>query len=116
MHRTDHVLPAPDRSCAPYIRSLPVHAVKIDGRYIRGLDRDPRAQSIVKHLVHLCKELNLITVAEMIEREEELAAVRQAGVQCGQGWLFGKAEPEPCPPRRKPAVRARRMGERESWG
>jgi EAL domain-containing protein (putative c-di-GMP-specific phosphodiesterase class I) len=99
-----------------YVRSLPVHAVKIDGRYIRGLDRDTRAQSIVKHLVQLCNELKLTTVAEMIEREEELVAVRQAGVQCGQGWLFGKAEPEPCPPRRKPVVRARRMGERESWG
>jgi EAL domain-containing protein (putative c-di-GMP-specific phosphodiesterase class I) len=99
-----------------YVRSLPVHAVKIDGRYIRGLDRDTRAQSIVKHLVQLCNELNLTTVAEMIEREEELTAVRLAGVRCGQGWLFGKAEPEPCPPRRKPVLRARRMGERESWG
>lgn len=93
-----------------YVRALPVDAVKIDGRYIRGLDRDPRSRAIVKHLVQLCEELDLNTVAEMIECEEELAAVRAAGVRCGQGYLYGKAESEPCPPRRQSSPRARRMG------
>jgi EAL domain-containing protein (putative c-di-GMP-specific phosphodiesterase class I) len=101
-----------------YIRALPVNAVKIDGRYVRGIDRDPRAQTIVKHLVQLCSELGLTTVAEMIEREEELTHIKGLGIDCGQGWLFGRAEPEPCAPQRLSAVRpaVRRVGEQETWG
>jgi EAL domain-containing protein (putative c-di-GMP-specific phosphodiesterase class I) len=90
--------------------------VKIDGRYVRGIDRDERAQAIVKHLVGLCAELKYTTVAEMVEREEELQVVASLGVACGQGWLFGRPEPEPRPPLRKPVARARRMGERDQWG
>jgi EAL domain-containing protein (putative c-di-GMP-specific phosphodiesterase class I) len=98
-----------------YLRALPVTGVKIDGRYVRGVDRDERAQTIIKHLVGLCGELKYFTVAEMVEREEELAAITALGVDCGQGWIFGRPEPEPCEPVRRPAARARRVGEQEMW-
>jgi EAL domain-containing protein (putative c-di-GMP-specific phosphodiesterase class I) len=98
-----------------YLRALPVSAVKIDGRYVRGVDRDERAQTIIKHLVGLCSELNYVTIAEMVEREEEFATVAALGVDCGQGWLFGRPEPEPREPARRTATRARRVGEREMW-
>jgi len=98
-----------------YLRALPVTSVKIDGRYVRGVDRDERAQTIIKHLVGLCSELEYVTVAEMVEREEELATITALGVDCGQGWAFGRPEPEPCEPARRPAARARRVGEREMW-
>jgi EAL domain-containing protein (putative c-di-GMP-specific phosphodiesterase class I) len=99
-----------------YLRALPVTGVKIDGRYVRGVDRDERAQTIIKHLVSLCSELQYVTVAEMVEREEELATVAALGVDCGQGWAFGRPEPEPCEPARRPTQRARRVGEQETWG
>lgn len=99
-----------------YLRALPVTAVKIDGRYVHGVHRDSRAQSIIKHLVGMCSELDYTTVAEMIECEDELAAVTALGVDCGQGWLFGRPEPEPCAPARRTAPRARRVGEKEFWG
>jgi EAL domain-containing protein (putative c-di-GMP-specific phosphodiesterase class I) len=98
-----------------YLRALPVTGVKIDGRYVRGVDRDERAQTIIKHLVGLCSELGHVTVAEMVEREEEVAMVTSLGVDCGQGWAFGRPEPEPCEPARRKALKARRVGEREMW-
>jgi EAL domain-containing protein (putative c-di-GMP-specific phosphodiesterase class I) len=98
-----------------YLRALPVTSVKIDGRYVRGVDRYERAQTIIKHLVGLCRELNFTTVAEMVEREEEFAAVAALGVKRGQGWFFGRPEPEPYTPQRRPQSRARRVGERGSW-
>lgn len=98
-----------------YLRALPVTGVKIDGRYVRGVDRDERAQTIVKHLVGLCAELEYATVAEMVEREEELATITALGVDCGQGWVFGRPELEPREPARRTATRARRLGEREIW-
>jgi EAL domain-containing protein (putative c-di-GMP-specific phosphodiesterase class I) len=96
-----------------YLRALPVSGVKIDGRYVRGVDRDERAQTIIKHLVGLCSELGHVTVAEMVEREEEAAMVTSLGVDCGQGWAFGRPEPEPREPAR--TLRARQVGEREMW-
>jgi EAL domain-containing protein (putative c-di-GMP-specific phosphodiesterase class I) len=93
-----------------YLRALPVTSVKIDGRYVRGVDRDERAQAIIKHLVGLCGELKFTTVAEMVEREEELATVAALGVNRGQGWLFGRPEPAPCMPQRRAQTRAKRVG------
>lgn len=97
-----------------YLRALPVSSVKIDGRYVRGIDRDPRAQAIVKYLVGLCSELRYTVVAEMIEREPELDTVKTLGVSCGQGWLFGRPASQPLPPvRHAPLHRARRLSEPE---
>jgi EAL domain-containing protein (putative c-di-GMP-specific phosphodiesterase class I) len=43
----------------------------------------------VKHLVGLCGELGIRTLAEMVETEEAETAVKEAGVDMGQGWYYG---------------------------
>ena len=73
-----------------YIRALDVDLVKVDGGYVRNLLADDRDASIVRAMTKLCKSLGVTTVAEMIETEDQAAAVRSMGVDLGQGWLFGK--------------------------
>jgi predicted signal transduction protein with EAL and GGDEF domain len=41
--------------------------VKIDGAYVRELTRSSRDEAMNRHMVNLCRELNLATVAEMVE-------------------------------------------------
>jgi len=53
-------------------------------------------------------------VAERIETEQDAETMRQLGVHCGQGWLFGRPGPLPELPARP--VAARRRGAREQWG
>jgi EAL domain-containing protein (putative c-di-GMP-specific phosphodiesterase class I) len=100
-----------------YLQQLSVDVVKIDGAYVRELTRSGRDDAMIRHLVSLCRELNVATVAEMVETAEVADALRRAGVDYAQGWLFGQPEPEPLglAPRSPPVV-ARRRGAVEQWG
>jgi EAL domain-containing protein (putative c-di-GMP-specific phosphodiesterase class I) len=98
-----------------YLQQLSLDLVKIDGRYIRELQHGGRESTFLKHLVRMCAELKVQTVAEMVETAQVEEAVRRAGVDFGQGWLYGAAAERPSPPLGR-QVAARRMGEKESWG
>jgi EAL domain-containing protein (putative c-di-GMP-specific phosphodiesterase class I) len=108
-----------------YLRALKVDWVKIDGLYIRRVLEDSRDRAMIESLVDLCKKLGVRTVAEQIETADEAAALRQIGVELGQGWLFGKPSNRPIykPPLdlqaeapARPRAHARRGGFRETWG
>jgi len=97
-----------------YLRMLTVDAVKIDGQYIRDLAHSDRDADLVRHLVALCRSLNVKTTAEMVESQETAMRLKQLGVDYGQGWIFGKPEAAPV---KEPArlfdrvlTRARRRG------
>ncbi len=47
---------------------------------------------VAKALVALSKELNSTVIAEGIETEEELHALREIGVKIGQGFLFARPD------------------------
>ena len=78
-----------------YLQQLTLDLVKIDGRYIRDLAHGGREATFVKHLVNMCAELNVRTLAEMVETPAAEDAVRRAGVNYAQGWLYGRAREEP---------------------
>ena len=82
-----------------YLRQVAVDAVKIDGRYIRELTTvGSRNGVLVRHLAGLCRELKITSIAQMVENKETVTALRQVGVECGQGFLFGRPEATPTPP------------------
>lgn len=98
-----------------YLRSLAVDTVKIDGQYVRDIDTAGRADAVVRHLVELCRELEVTTVAEMVETSKAAEILKEIGVDYAQGYYFGKPGPEPY--YAKPAaVASRRAGAVESWG
>jgi len=81
-----------------YLQQLHLDVVKIDGRYIRDLQYGGRDATFVKHLVRMCHELGMKTLAEMVETAAVEAEVRRAGVDFAQGWLYGLATDEPIAP------------------
>lgn len=99
-----------------YLHRLPADTVKIDGRFVREITSDGRARDLVAHLVELCSDLKMSTIAEMIETEEQAAAIRTLGVGYGQGWLFGRPASEPTVAVAAQPVAARRRGAVASWG
>jgi len=106
-----------------YLRALKVDIVKIDGSYVRELAAAGRGDTMIRHLVNLCRELKVETVAEMVETKEVEDILRRAGVDYAQGWLYGVPQSEPSPrlaaaPSPSAAVRAaaRRPGVKERWG
>jgi EAL domain-containing protein (putative c-di-GMP-specific phosphodiesterase class I) len=97
-----------------YLRALSVDAVKIDGRFVQNLDDDPRSQTMIAHLVGMCADLKVETIAEMIETQAVADILLNLGVDHGQGWLFGRAEAEPRTTL-SAAEPARRRGEVVGW-
>lgn len=79
----------------PYLQALDVNFVKIDGAYVKALQSREmeRDRAILRGMVWLCKELKIGTVAEMIETEDQARLLLDFGIDYGQGWLFGRPEP-----------------------
>jgi diguanylate cyclase (GGDEF)-like protein len=76
-----------------YLRQLPVTMLKIDGSFVRDVIRDPRADSMVKVIAQLARTMSLDTVAEYVETEEIRERIALHGVDYGQGYAIGRAEP-----------------------
>lgn len=77
-----------------YIVDLEPEVVKLDRELIANLRLDSRLHRLVRALVELCSQLGARVVAEGIETNEELAAVIDAGVHFGQGYLLQRPNPE----------------------
>ncbi|NBB50916.1 EAL domain-containing protein [Rhizobium sp. CRIBSB] len=99
-----------------YLRGLSVDLVKIDGSFVKDVETNPRSRTLIGHLVDLCGSLNLSTIAEMVETEATSDAMRAMGVTYGQGWLYGRAEPDPILASTPTSTPARRVGVVQGWG
>lgn len=77
-----------------YIVDLEPEVVKLDRELVANLRNESRLHRLVAALVELCTQLDARVVAEGIETEEELAAVIDAGVHFGQGYLLQRPNPE----------------------
>jgi len=78
-----------------HIFALQPDYVKLDIEWVHEIDRDPVRQALVSGLVYFGAETGCELIAEGIETEQELAALRELGIQLGQGYLLGRPEPAP---------------------
>lgn len=98
-----------------YLRKLSVDVLKLDGCFVREIETDNKIRTLATHLLELCRDLKIATVAEMVETEGQAATMKALGVDFGQGWLFGRPTETPVVAAPAP-VSARRRGEMTSWG
>lgn len=73
-----------------YLKNLPVDIVKIDGSFIRDLLEDETDRIFVKSIIDIAHTLNIKAVAEFVENEETLEAVRELGADYFQGFMTGR--------------------------
>jgi diguanylate cyclase (GGDEF)-like protein len=76
-----------------YLKDLPVHELKIDMIFIKGMQSDRRTESIVKALVDVGHQYGLSVVAEGVENAAVAQRLAELGCDEGQGWHFGKPMP-----------------------
>ena len=81
------------------LRDLPVDAIKVDRSFTARLPGDDRAESIVAMLVKLAHCLHAHVCAEGVENVEQLRALRRAGCDDVQGFLFNPPTPIEMVPR-----------------
>lgn len=72
------------------LEALRVQKLKIDARFVSGLDADSSKQRIVAATIGLGHSLDLAVVAEGVETEQEARMLAELGCDLGQGWLFGR--------------------------
>lgn len=80
-----------------HVLALEPAFVKLDHSWVSGIHDDPARQALVAGLVHFARQTGAVLVAEGIETDEELGALRALAVDLGQGFLFGTPQPIPAP-------------------
>jgi diguanylate cyclase (GGDEF)-like protein/PAS domain S-box-containing protein len=76
-----------------YLKSLPVDFLKIDGAFIREIERDSLDRTFVAAIQAVAAQMNLRTIAEFVEAPSVLEVLDEIGIDLAQG--YGIATPEP---------------------
>ena len=88
------------------LQHLPFDVIKIDRCFVNDLSADGSGAAMIRTMIVLAKELKLDVIAEGIEHEHQVRALRDLGVATGQGYLLGR----PRPPAATPAEPAKSTG------
>lgn len=72
------------------IRSFALDCLKIDRSFIDGMGRERESAAIVHSIIHLARALRLEVVAEGVETEAQVQALRVAGCSHLQGRHFAR--------------------------
>jgi EAL domain-containing protein (putative c-di-GMP-specific phosphodiesterase class I) len=82
-----------DHSSLGRLRTLPVNMLKIDRSLLDGVPLDKRASAIVASLLMLADALNIISVVEGVETEEQRSFIVGKGCPLAQGFGLGRPGP-----------------------
>ena len=80
-------------SSLSYLRRLPVDTLKIDVSFVRDVTRDQDAASIVSAITTLARSMDLQTIAEGVETEEQRNVLHLLRCDMGQGFYFSPPVP-----------------------
>ena len=80
-------------SSLAYLKRFPIDNLKIDISFIREMVKDPDSASIVMAIINMAHTLNLKTIAEGIETEEQWNFLRLLRCDMGQGFYLSKPLP-----------------------
>ena len=71
-----------------YLHRFPVDALKIDRSFVARMERDPRSAQLVEAMVRLAHSLGVVTIAEGVRDEAQLASLRAMDCDLAQGFHF----------------------------
>jgi len=80
-------------SSLSFLKRLPMDNLKIDISFIRELGKDPEANAIVSAIITMANTLNLKTIAEGVETEEQWKILRLMRCDTIQGFYFSRPLP-----------------------
>jgi diguanylate cyclase (GGDEF)-like protein len=75
------------------LKTLPVTQLKIDRSFVTNMDTDHSNAHIVKSVIDLSRNLGITTIAEGVETQATMTALRIAGCDVVQGYYISRALP-----------------------
>lgn len=72
------------------LRHLPVDVLKLDRNFITDSIGDKKGETIVRYVLKMANELNMMTVAEGIETPLQAKFLKDCGCDIAQGYLYGR--------------------------
>jgi len=75
------------------ISALPIDALKLDMKFIRDAFRDGRDTRLIEVIIDIADYLDVPVIAEGVETEEQLNALKSMGCDIVQGYYFSKPVP-----------------------
>ena len=75
------------------VASLPLDAIKIDRSFVFNLLSNEKSKMLVQIIIEIARLLNAKCIAEGVETEEQLKALKEMGVELIQGFYFSPAIP-----------------------
>jgi EAL domain-containing protein (putative c-di-GMP-specific phosphodiesterase class I) len=76
-----------------YLKNLPVDYLKLDGCFVQNMVADNIDHAMVEAINQIGHTMDIKTIAEFVEDEETLEAVRAIGVDYAQGYVISKPVP-----------------------
>jgi len=80
-------------SSLSYLHRLPFDTLKIDRSFVMEVGESGENAEILQTILSLAKNLKMLTIAEGIETESQLAVLQNLGCDYGQGYLMSKPLP-----------------------
>jgi len=77
-------------SSLSYLTRFPIDTLKIDSSFIRDMIDDPKDLAVVDTIVNLAENLQLKTIAEGVEKIEQITLLKLLGCHALQGYFFSK--------------------------
>jgi EAL domain-containing protein (putative c-di-GMP-specific phosphodiesterase class I) len=77
-------------SSISYVLRFPFDHLKLDMSFTAELPDSQRSMALIQEICHMADSLKMMSVAEGIERTEQLKALADVGWQYGQGYLFAR--------------------------
>jgi Amt family ammonium transporter len=80
-------------SSLTYLKHLPVDYVKIDGQFIRNVNKDRADESVVDAIARMARAFNIRTIAERVESREVFTRLGEIGITFAQGFFVAVPQP-----------------------
>ena len=80
-------------SSLSYLRTLPLDEIKVDQSFVFAMATNAQDAAVVRATVTLARDLGMRVVAEGVEDEAALQALRALDCEAAQGWLISRPAP-----------------------
>ncbi|HET9658233.1 MAG TPA: EAL domain-containing protein [Kineosporiaceae bacterium] len=81
------------QSSLTYLQRFPIGVLKVDRSFVASMVTNRNDAEIVAAVIDLGRRLDLVTVAEGVETDQQAAALVALGCQLAQGYYFSAAVP-----------------------